>query len=261
MDLIMSISLEDNNLKLWNLSNFECFLNLKNVNEKGCMNSASILKDDSNYYIITSNCNWEDSTGPMKVFDFKANELKHINNSKEEILSLEIYYDEEKANNYIIVGTIYYLKSYNYNENKVYHQYCETYISYHFGIIIYKQDGVVKIIDSSTDGYIRIWDFHNNRLLKKIPGTNNKEWIYGICLWKKDYLLVGCSKYINLIDLKEGKIIKKFEGHNKRIITIKKFKHHKYGECFLSQGYQDDYILMWINGNNSLKKYIYKSLD
>ena len=246
MDLIMSISSGDNNLKLWNLTNFECLVNLKNVNDEGILASASILNDNNNYYIITSNCNWNEITGPMKVFDSSGNKIKEIIDSKEEILFLDIYYDEEKDKNYIVTGTIHCVKSYDYTENRVLHEYYEVYTSYHFGIIIYKQDNIVKIIDSATDGYIRIWDFHNKILLKKIIGTNNREWIYGISLWKNDYLLTGCNKSINLINLKDGKLVKVFEGHNKRVITIIKMKHPIYGDCFLSQGYQDDYILMWI---------------
>ena len=54
-DLIISISGGNNNLKLWNLDNFECILNIKNVNKGGFLNSAFILNDNNNYYIFTIN--------------------------------------------------------------------------------------------------------------------------------------------------------------------------------------------------------------
>ena len=31
----MSVSAIDNNLKLWNIKNWECILNLENINKKG----------------------------------------------------------------------------------------------------------------------------------------------------------------------------------------------------------------------------------
>ena len=39
-DLIMSLSLDDNNLKLWNVNNYECLLNIENVNKNGGLLSA-----------------------------------------------------------------------------------------------------------------------------------------------------------------------------------------------------------------------------
>jgi WD40 repeat protein len=34
-DLIISVSAEDNNIKLWNVQNFECLYNFKNINKNG----------------------------------------------------------------------------------------------------------------------------------------------------------------------------------------------------------------------------------
>ena len=42
-DIIMSISSDDNNLKLWDFSNFDCILNIKNVNNNGKLYSACFL--------------------------------------------------------------------------------------------------------------------------------------------------------------------------------------------------------------------------
>ena len=39
-DLIISLSLDDNNLKLWNVNNYECLLNIENVNKNGGLLSA-----------------------------------------------------------------------------------------------------------------------------------------------------------------------------------------------------------------------------
>ena len=245
IDLIMSISSDDNNIKIWNVKNFECLLNLQNVNNDGFLLSASILEDNSQNYIISSNCNWNGISEPMKIFDFKGNEINQIKNSKEEILFTEIFYDNKLSKKYIITGTSHYAKSYNYDNNEAYHEYYEIYNAFHFNIIIYNIDKIIKLLESGTDGYIRIWNFHAGTLLKKIHVDNT--WLYGICLWNKDYLFVGCSKNIKLIDLNSEKIIKILQGHNNRIVSIKKFCHQKYGNCLLSQGFKEENIKIWIN--------------
>ena len=53
-----------------------------------------------------------------------------------------------------------------------------------------------------------------------------------------------------MINIKKGIIEKNIEGHNSGIFTIKKIYHPKYGECLLSQGYENDQIKLWININD-----------
>jgi len=247
-DLIISISSEDNNIKLWNFNNFECLLDIQNVNNEGFLFSASILKNKNENYIITSNCNWDDTPESMKVFDLKGTKLKEIKNSREGILFLDNYYDNELSTNFIVIGTINYVKSYNYDRDEVYHEYNDIYNIFHCSIIIYKDENITKLIESGTDGNVRIWNFHSGDLLNKIKVY--PFWLYGICLWNNDHLFVGCTdRTIRLINLKNGNIINNLLGHNQRIITIKKINHPKYGFCLLSQGYKDDGIKLWVNKN------------
>ena len=66
-DLIISVSAEDNNIKLWNVQNFECLYNFKNINKNGFLYSACFLEDNSLYFIITSNCTWKGDTEPLSI--------------------------------------------------------------------------------------------------------------------------------------------------------------------------------------------------
>ena len=67
------------------------------------------------------------------------------------------------------------------------------------------------------------------------------------CLWNNTYLFVGCGdNTIKLIDLKNGVFIKSFTGHNQDVLSIKKINHPQFGECLISQGY-DEQIQLWIN--------------
>ena len=125
-----------------------------------------------------------------------------------------------------------------------FHIYCEDYVSFHTSIIINNKEKIIKLIESSIEGNIRIWNFHSTELLNKIKVSD--KWLYTISLWKDKYLFVGSTdKLLILIDMDKKEIIKKYIGQNNRIICIKLFNHPKYGESVLSQGFKDDQINLW----------------
>ena len=154
------------------------------------------------------------------------------------------------SKNYIITANIGYIKSYDFNENKVYHFYkkynnntsldCRS-------LVINNNNEVLKIIESNEDGNIRIWNFHSAELLDEIKISS--EWLFGICLWNNDYLFISCrDKSIKLMDLKNKTIIKTLYGlKNDDISCIKKIVHPLYGECLISQGTNNGKIKLWIN--------------
>ena len=112
-DLIISICRDDNNIKLWNVNNLECLLNLINVNDEGSLNSACFLNDNDQIYIISSNYRIGANSGPIKVYDIKGNIIKEINNSNEvedDVNIIDSYYDNKFSKIYIICGTNYYVK-------------------------------------------------------------------------------------------------------------------------------------------------------
>ena len=98
-DLVMSISAEDCNIKLWNLINWECISYFQNIYLAGCIFSSCFLKDNNNIYIVTSNC--ADSSGPIKIYNFKEEIIKTINNSKEETYFIDVY-NEKKMIKFIL---------------------------------------------------------------------------------------------------------------------------------------------------------------
>ena len=244
-DLILSISSKDNNLKLWNIQNFECILHLKDIDKKGDLNSACFITDNNQNYIITSNYGL--FSQPIKVFDFNGNKKKEMNNYNKKILFIYAFYDKKTSNNYVVTGTNIDLNSYDYCKNEIFNNYYENNNGGkdHSSIIIHMKKDIIELIESCDDGNIRIWNFHSAKLLKKINASNT--YLYGICLWNKEYLFVGCEdKEIKLIDLENGKIINKLKGHSDSVLTIKKVKHPEYGECLLSQGNEKDQIKLWI---------------
>ena len=242
-DLVISISAIDNNLKLWNINNFECLINIKNINKNGFLNSACFLYDNNQIYIITSNFYYY-SFEPIKIFDFNGNKIKEINDSKEKTYSIYSYYDNKLSKSFIITCNIGYVKSYDYYENKLYHKYYDNNKRLHYSLTIHSNEENVELIESCYDGNIRIWDFHSGDLLKKIKVSDNA--LNSIFLSNNDYLFIGCDeKKIKLIDLKNG-LIKDLFNYNQKITTIKVITHPQYGECLLSQGSESNQIKFWI---------------
>ena len=95
-------------------------------------------------------------------------------------------------------------------------------------------NGIVKMIESSFDGHLRIWDFHLGILLEKIKICCN-DWLFGICLWDDDYLFVGCGdKTIKLVELKSRLVTNHLSGSKNKVLTIKSLEHPNYGKCLIS---------------------------
>ena len=238
-DLIISISCEDNNIKLWNANNWECLLNLKNIYNNGFLFSACFLFLNNNTYIITSNNNInieDDFSEAIKVYDLKGNFVKEINESYLKSFFIDCYLD------YIITGNKGYIKSYNYKENQTYQIYndnSDNFFYSNFNIIYDNEE--IKIIEFYVGGIIRIWNFHSGMLLYKIKLSHA---IFGNCLWNKEYILVGCyNGTIELIELRTGQKYGTYEAHNCTVININKINHPLYGDCIITQG----------NGKNSIK--------
>ena len=238
-DLIISISLSNNNLKLWNITNFECLLNLENINKSGRLFSACFLSENNTNYIITS-CAYGNNE-PVKIFDTN-NKIKEINKLNESVYFIDTFYDKILSRNYIIVGCNGFIKSFDYNSDQIYKEYNDNDNNRHCSIILNNNEGKIKMFESSFDGYLRIWDFHEGKLLDKIKICDNS-WLFGLCLWDNEHLLIGCGdKSIKIMELKNGAINANLNDFNNKVLCIKKIMHPLYGECLITQGYEKEQI-------------------
>ena len=233
-DILMSISADSRNVRLWDIKNWELLTNITNIYKTGYLYSASFLIDDNKYYIATSNSSQNSES--IKIFDFYGSQTKEIHNSNEDTYFIDTYYDKKLYKYYILTGNIGYVKSYDYSENKLYYKYYDPGNNRgHDSIAIDNSKEVIKLIESSGDGFIRIWKFHNGLLINKIYTGNNE--LRGLCLWNNNYLFVGSTdNTIKLIELKNGLIIKSLIGYNNEVCTIKKINHPTFGECIITQG-------------------------
>ena len=247
LDLIISISTPINNIKLWKTINLELLYNFEKVNDSGNLKAACFLNDNDKIYIVVSNSNNFDKVKPLKIYDLNGNVSKEINNSKDDTYFIDTYYDKKLSKVFIITGNYYDVKSYEYQENKLYYKYFDQYSKDHYCAIINDKEDVIKLIESSKDGNVRIWDFHTGKLLNKIEVSINR--LYDLCLWDNKYLFVGCGEeIIKLIDLKIGKKLKTLHDFNS-VISLKKIEHPKFGECLISQGNEIEQIMLWIKSN------------
>ena len=101
-DLILSL-FYDNNIKYWNFINFECLVDIKNINENGFMNSSCLLIENNKYYFflvipILLNCE------QIKIYNLKGNKIKEINDSNNSTNFIDIFYDNNINKNFVIIG-------------------------------------------------------------------------------------------------------------------------------------------------------------
>ena len=134
-------------------------------------------------YILTSNIFGSE---PIKVFNLEGIKIKEINNSKDYVNYIDIYYDNKSSKPYVLTGNTGFVKSYDYNKNIVYHTYKDNDNAFqnHYSLRIKNENNLTKLIESSEDGNIRIWDFHTGKLLNKIYIINGNflEFAYGIVI-------------------------------------------------------------------------------
>ena len=235
-ELIMSVSPEDSDIKLWNIINLECIFNYNLFYNDGFLFAACILNDKNINYIITSHFSIDCFPKNIKIYNLNEKYIKPVDNSDNNTVTIIAFHDKKLCKNFIIAGNFGYIKSYDFTKNEIYYKYYddEYNYSYHNSIVINNNKEMIQMIESSDKGIIRIWDFHSGMLLNKINIYDGK--LYGICLWNNNNIFVGNEKgTISLIKLNEEIEIKDINSHKSKVLSIKKFNHPKYGECLLSQ--------------------------
>ena len=253
IDFLLTVFDSNRNIKLWNINNYDYPFDI-HAYKDGRIDSVSFLNNNNKIYILDSNsCAKYKSAKSVipenvKIFNLVGDEIKEINDSNDHCFFIDTLYDNNCSKNFIITGNLGYLKSYDFDNNKLYHKYYDNENikkMAHFSAVINKNENLIKLIDSSKDGFIRIWNFHSNILLNKINLNSGK--LYGICLWNDNNLLVVCEdKTIKLLNINNNTIVKEFKGHGREEISIKKIYHNKYGECIISQGKGEDQIKLWM---------------
>ena len=239
-DLLLSLSSDDNNIKIWNLNNFECLLNLTNCNSHGIIYSSCFLKENDQIYIVTSNYNdtlhgynIDDGCECIKIYNLNGIKIKEMKYSKEDTFFIDIYNDSRNNNKYILTGNKGYIKAYDYDKNKILNIYKDEHNKIILSLAINDKNEIVKLISSGIGGYVKIWDFISGELLKIIDSGLTEN--YGICIWNNSRMYIGAKNY-NILVINQDKLRDKIWGYGNITSTLKKIIHPKYGEFLIGQG-------------------------
>ena len=265
-DLILSISATDNNARMWDINNLEYIITINNINRHGFTKSACILNFNNDLFIVTSNYSHSEVQEPIRLYNMDGYKIKEINYKNNQTYFIDIYHDKQSDIKYIITGNLGFVRTYNYTNDFKYHRYNddddEEYE--HYKVIIYNKDNNTKIIATGKDRQILIWDFHSTELLNKIKVSNVPyDNLYGISLWNKEILVVGCGNALQIIDIENEEVVNTLIGHTNNIITIKTVIHPVYGECIVSQELYTGQTKLWANQINKMKSLLnelYKKL-
>lgn len=234
IDLILSTSL-NSQIKLWNLRNCECLLNIENIYKslKFYIYSSCFLESNNSIYIITSNFAWR--SGPLKVFDLNGKLIKELKDSNEETIYIENYYDNKLSTNFIIACNTGFIKSYDFKNNQLFKKYnADNEGSLYKDFTLNTKGEITKLIGSNWSGFIAIWNFHTGELLDEFVLYKSRYSLHGICLLNDEMLIVGFNNHLNIINISQKNIIKEFKKYQNDSTIIEKISHPKYGDCLLS---------------------------
>ena len=275
-DLVSSISMHDNNIKVWNFNNLECILNIdfRIGNFFFNLNSVCFLNNGNDIHLIVSSINMP-QTQLIHIYNLRGNKIKELNNNKVQNYFVDTFYDDKFSKNYIIISTNADIRALDYNDNKIVKHYTPvneqpvkvtsiknvelnrklhfddnhvfTNIEYSKGplyIMVKKCGNITKLFAVMKENTVKIWNFHTTKLLDEI--NISKTIIKCICLWDEENLLIGTGGGLKLIDLNKNKLSKNYTDlvHIDRmdICTIP-----KYGKCLITENYNE--INLWTNKN------------
>ena len=99
-------------------------------------------------------------------------------------------------------------------------------------------------VSDENNNCIRIWDLVNKIIYKEIKydGRNGCE----IIPWNNKYTIVGCDGGFVIINIEEGKMIKKIKLDNADVRGVKKIKLGNLGECLMISDNKSNIKLYYI---------------
>ena len=248
-DLILTTSY-DNALKILSITkDWNCIFFIENIGKNEGLDdnyylySASLLTIENeedyekNEDFIIATCYNDDE---IKIYDYKTKKLREIESRYGFIFS-DTYYDENLKEYFIICSNFIdsgtnekgieekCIKIYNFKTGEIYfevekfahnviisksHNYNEENKNSENLIENFEKNNVSIIFASENKIYV--YDFYSKNLLKEIK-IESVKYLHCICLWNKDYIIVGGDKKdnkIHVIDLKQNKEIHKINGYN-----------------------------------------------
>ena len=219
---------EDKLVIVWDIqNNYDKKLNIK-IQDSGDINDALLLFSiiNKNYILISSNNKDEYS----KLYEFKDDTplVRNIYRTNENKTNYMIPWSY-KNKYYIIECCDYKISIINMLEDEDYYYLMKDSKCSFFCGCIYN-DNYLCVNDDNKS--IRILDLVNKVIYKRIKYDQ----LYGreMIVWKNNYIIVGCSEHIVIIDIEEGKKITEFKlGKNINAGGVKNIKLNELGEYLI----------------------------
>jgi len=252
-DLILSVCADNSEIKVWDVNRYICLTEINKVYKKGEMLSVCLMLLDNKYNIVTSNYDIS-SSFPIKIYDSKGNQIKVIQRSNDKTYYMDIFNCKKRDIIYAITANENCVKSYKIKEDNLYNKYSDNDNIEHSYFILNEYENCITLMESSKNGFLRIWDFDSKELKLKIRTEYNS--IFNFCEWETNFIFITCEEdnSIILINLYDNKTITKLTGPNSNFYFIQKIQHPEYGDCLISQGKGLDHIKVWgINLNDKSK--------
>ena len=227
-----------NNIKLWDIKNFNCILDLKQLELNNVhISKACLMNFKNDIYIIIGETN---TNKPFKFYNLSGEIIKELKFDYY-INYIHTYNDDKLSKVYIIISMIDKVISYDYGQGEIYHQYLNSQKAYKYILLAIKniETGEQTRLFGNYGSYLNIWNFHTGELLNHIRFNYN---INNICLWNNQFL-IGISEikfnYQNslcLLDLDNGKISENLISYEKCNPEFLLFKimHPNYGEGLIT---------------------------
>ena len=193
-------------------------------------------------YILLSN---SASNEYSKLYEFKENTpfVKNIHGTNDHRAYFMIpwfynnkYYLIECSDNKIYINNIFEDENYaNLSMDPEGSHYC--------GYLY--NDNFLCVSDYSQK-FIRIWDLAKKVIYKQINDDTSNGCSYEIIPWNVNYSIFGCDDSFVIININEGKMVKKIDNSNLgEIRGIKKIKMGQLGECLICSGSSGNSIQLY----------------
>ena len=213
---------------IWDIQNNYNKKYILQIKDSGDIWDALLLFNNLNNYIIVPSYNKNEFS---KLYEFKENTpfIRNIYGTNENETNFMIPWIYN--NKYYIIECCYKKISINnIFENECYANLIKDPEGYHCCGYIYN-DNYLCVSDSDNN-FIRIWDLVNKNIYKEIKYDANKG--CEIIPWNNKYTIIGCEDCFVIIDIEEGKMIKKIKLDYVYVQGVKKMKISKLGECLIT---------------------------
>ena len=225
-DLLLTAAF-DKKIKIWNINNnFQLIYKKKPdyyFRENTYLLSENILSYNNKIYLTTSAYEIKSEGYFIFYYSLLGDEVGMLNDSKDNTNFLNTYYNNNIP--FIIAANCGNIKVYNFINKKLVKEFYDNDFSLNYlSAIIFEYKNKIAIISSSSDGFLRIWDYNSPKIiLNKIESYSNN-WIIGIEFINERFLLGACADgTLKEFDLNKGYLACSLDRNIKDSLLVVKY--------------------------------------